>query len=54
MGIDGNAFALGLDEQLFQVVKVVAGNHNEGSRFHGEGNFGGLWGAIGASIGLIQ
>ena len=54
VGIDVDALALGLLQQLFQVVKIVAGDHDEWSLFHLEGHADGNRVAEGLSVGLVQ
>ncbi len=42
VGVDVDAFAVGLLQQQLQIVEVVTGNHDERPFFHGQGNGAGL------------
>ena len=54
VGVDVHALALGLLQELFQVVEVVAADDDEGALLHGEAYLCGDGGAVGLAVGPVQ
>ncbi len=51
MGVDIDAFALGLLQEQLQIVEIVAGNDDEGAFFYGQGHGRGCRSTIGFGVG---
>ena len=54
MGIDVDAFALGLLQKQLTVLQVMPGDDDKGAFLHGQGHGGGHGVTIGFSVGLVQ
>ena len=54
MGVDVDAFALGLLQEQLQIVEIVAGNDDEGAFFYGQGHGRGCRSTIGFGVGLVK
>ena len=54
VGVDGDALALGLLEQSFEVEQVVAGDQDGLAGLDAQGHLGGHRGAEGLGVGLVE